>query len=188
MERKLKCVHTFGKNNVNYKKMTLEIYVDSCIFVAYYSISDRNNQHKQVIDCLEVIRKNKKIISLATSDFTFTEFVKVMQNKERLDEASIYKILSNITRQRKIGNKYPFRLVEAEGREEEYTFNDFFVGLQEILLLASPGLADTIHARIMMNNKINHILTFDVDDFSKIPNINPINPMEIDYFVRTIKN
>ena len=61
-------------------------------------------------------------------------------------------------------------------------------GLQEMLLEASPGLADTIHARIMINNKIEHILTFDVDDFSKIPETYPIDPMEVDDFVRTIKH
>lgn len=168
--------------------MTLKIYVDSCILVAYYHELDGNNQHVQVKDCLKTIQKNKKFISLVTSDFTFTEFVKVLQTKDGFDEGKIFKILSYITRQRKIGNKHTFKIIEAEGNEEDYTFNDFFVGLQEILLFARPGLADTIHAQIMMNNNIKHILTFDVNDFSKISDINPIHPTKIDEFVENIEN
>ena len=45
---------------------------------------------------------------------------------------------------------------------------------------ARPGLADTIHAQIMFNNKLKHVLTFDIEDFDKIPGIEPIHPMDIE--------
>jgi len=166
--------------------MSLNLYLDSCILIAYYYEFDAGDNHQKVINCLEFLKNSNKKINIVTSDFTFTEFVKVLQLKDKIGEDKIFKYLSNLTRQKKIGNKYPFNLIEPEGYDKNYTFNDFFVGLQEILLNARPGLADAIHAQIMINNKTRHILTFDTKDFGKISEIRPIHPDELDQFISKI--
>lgn len=165
--------------------MPFRLYVDSCILVAYY-YKDPLDDHKLVIDCLKIIRDNPRRITLETSDFTFTEFVKVLQNKEGISESDVYRYLSDMVRLKKIGKKYPFRLINAEGVQKDYSFDDFFVGLQDILLDARPGIADAIHAQIMFNNNRKRILTFDTDDFNKIPGIETLHPNEIERFVEDI--
>ena len=160
--------------------MPLNLYIDSCILVAYHNELDKDNKHQLTIDCLENIKNDRKI-SLVTSDFTFTEFVNVLQRKENITEAEIFKNLSNMMRQKKIGSKYSFQMIDVEGNEENFEFGDFFVGLQKILLETKAHLADAIHAQIMMNNKIKHILTFDTNGFD-IDGIKAIHPAEIESF------
>jgi len=172
-------------HNLN-KKMAFKLYVDSCVLVAYYYEFDTKNQHQQTIDCLETIAENHKKVVLVTSDFTFTEFVKVLTQKDGINDEEIYKNLSDMVRQNKIGNKYPFQIIDVEGTEKHYTFNDFFVGLQKTFLDSKLHFQDAIHAQIMMNNKIKRILTFDDKDFNSMPNIKVIHPIEIKRFVEGI--
>jgi len=165
--------------------MPFRLYVDSCILVAYYC-KDPLDDHKLVIDCLKIIRDNPKRTTLEISDFAFTEFVKVLQNKRGISESDVFRYLSDMLRLKKIGKKYPFRLIDAKGRQRDYSFNDFFVGLQDILLDARPGIADAIHAQIMFNNSRKRILTFDTNDFNKIPGIETLHPNEIERFVENM--
>ncbi len=92
-----------------------------------------------------------------------------------------------MTRQKKIGNKYPFQIIEVEGKEKHYTFPDFFIGLQNIFLESKLHFQDAVHAQIMMNNKIKRILTFDTKDFSSISDIKVIHPTEVKRFVEGIR-
>ncbi|MEE9490623.1 MAG: PIN domain-containing protein [Thermoplasmata archaeon] len=165
--------------------MPFRLYVDTCILVAYY-YKDPLDDHKMVVDCLKIIRDNPRRTTLDISDFTFTEFVKVLQNKEGISESDVFRCLSEMVRLKKIGKEYPFRLIDAEGRQRNYSFNDFFVGLQDILLDARPGIADAIHAQIMLNNNRKRILTFDTDDFNEISGIETLHPNEIEGFVENI--
>lgn len=165
--------------------MPLKLYVDSCILVAYY-YKDPLVDHKRVSDCLRIIRNNPRKIALEISDFAFTEFVKVLQNKEGISESEFYRYLSEMLRLKKIGKKCRFKLIDAEGVKEDHTFNDFFVGLQAILLEARPGIADAIHAQIMLNNNRKRILTFDTDDFNRISGIKTLHPIEVKKFVESI--
>lgn len=165
--------------------MPFRLYVDTCILVAYYH-NKPPDDHRLVVNCLKVARDNPRKITLEVSDFVFTEFVKVLQGKEGISESDVFRRLSEMLRLKKIGKKFPFRLIEAEGKERDYSFNDFFVGLQKILLEARPGIADAIHAQIMLNNNRKRILTFDTDDFSQISGIETLHPKEIERFVDNI--
>ena len=56
--------------------------------------------------------------------------------------------------------------------KSHYTFHDFFSDLAKDLIKYKtgkdrPGLGDVIHIRIMKNNRINKIITFD-KHFEKI--------------------
>jgi predicted nucleic acid-binding protein len=163
--------------------MSLKVYVDTCVLVAYYDKSDVIRRNA-VINCLEAISKNSDKLSLVTSDFTFTEFVKVTQKIKGFDEDNIFQIVSDIVRQKKIGRKYAINIIDAEGSEKDYTFNDFFVGLQDILLDSRPGIADAIHYQIMKNNKVKRILTFDIHDFEKISKLEVIDPKDISEYIK----
>ena len=162
--------------------MSLKIYVDSCILISYYDKSDVIRR-REVANCLDIISKKSDKLSLVTSDFTFTEFVKATQKIKGFSEDNIFQMVLEIVRQKKIGRKYNIAIIDAEGSEKDYTFNDFFVGLQDILLNSRPGIADAIHYQIMKNNKVKRILTFDVSDFSKIPKIDVIHPNDINKYI-----
>jgi len=167
--------------------MSLKIYVDTCVLIAYYDKGDIVRR-REVSNCLEMICKNADNLSLVTSDFTFTEFVKVAQKIKGFGEDNIFQTLSDIVRQKKIGRKYSIEIIDAEGTEKDYTFNDFFVGLQDILLDSRPGIADAIHYQIMKNNKVKRVLTFDVEDFRKIPKLDVIHPANIQAYISEHKN
>lgn len=167
--------------------MSLKIYVDTCILVTYYDKSD-TERRKEVINCLEVISKNSDKLSLVTSDFTFTEFVKVAQKLNGFNEENIYQTVQDIVRRKKIGKKYPIDIIDGEGTAKQYTLNDFFIELQDILLDSRPGLADAIHYLMMKNNKIKRVLTFDVDDFRKISKIDVIHPSSIEDYLSKHNN
>jgi len=165
--------------------MTIKIYLDTCIFIAYYF--DKGSRKYHVLNCLETLNKYQDAVLPVTSDFTFTEFTKAAQDISGVGNEEIYKIVSIMNRLFKIGGRYPFQLISAEGQMNDYRFEDFFVALQEIFLNARPGIADAIHYQIMRNNKIKRILTFDKKDFSKIPGVQVVCPNEIGQFIQKIK-
>jgi predicted nucleic acid-binding protein len=163
--------------------MVVKLYLDTCIFIAYYF--DKGSRNYHVLDSLEKLKKSQKTI-LVTSDFTFTEFTKAAQDIKGVSTEDIFKIVSIINRVFKIGGLYPFKVIPTEGKFKDYSFEDFFVELQETLLHTRPGIADAIHYQIMKNNKITRILTFDKKDFSKLPDVIVICPDEIDQFIQKI--
>ncbi|MBU0460219.1 type II toxin-antitoxin system VapC family toxin [Patescibacteria group bacterium] len=166
------------------------LYLDTCIFVAYYYDKDSRNKHQRIIDCLEKLKSHKNI-QLVTSDFTFTEFLRIVKKLKGFSMKKGYKIVNELTRLNKIGKKYQFKMVEGEDIEnaKEYTLNDFFVSLQEEILNQKKeiGIPDSIHIVVMRNNKLKNILTFDTNNgFNNIKKINAINPNDIDDFITKI--
>jgi predicted nucleic acid-binding protein len=154
--------------------MTIKIYLDSCIFLALYY--ERNHPRTREIEkCLELWGKNKNI-KLVTSDFTFTEFVKVGLDPKKISQDAIFKDLSDMTRRKKICNKFPFSLIEVGGTRDTYTFSDFFVEMQEALLFARPGISDVMHYVILKNNNIKRIFTTNEKDFKKFDDITVLTP------------
>jgi|MTBAKMStandDraft_1061839.scaffolds.fasta_scaffold08045_2 predicted nucleic acid-binding protein len=167
--------------------MVVKVYLDSCIFLAYYYEKGSSN-YSQVEKCLKLHEKNQKIFSFVTSDFTFTEFVKVATSPKNIPHGTIFEDLSTITRTTKIGGLYPFDIIEVEGKRKGYHFNDFFVDLQSVLMNVRPGLADTMHYQIMTNNNVTRILTFNTRDFEKIDGIEAIHPGQIEEHFKKIKS
>jgi predicted nucleic acid-binding protein len=168
--------------------MQTKIYVDTCIFIAYYFEKSHPKFYQNYLDtsnCLEQIIRIRNI-KLVTSDFTFTEFTKVAQDK-KIPAEKVHDIVARLSRQKKIGDKYRFEVLKANGYERDYTFEDFFIHLQTILLKTRPGIADAIHYQIMRNNRINKIITLNPKDFLKIKkefrNITVIPPARISEFI-----
>ena len=138
--------------------MQTKIYLDTCIFFAHYFEKNHPKFHQNYLDthsCLEYTTQNNNI-KLVTSDFTFTELTKAAQDRN-IPPEKIHDIVSRLSRQEKIDDKYRFKVITTSGYVKYYTFEDFFVDLQTILLKTRPGIADAIHYQIMRNNRINKI-------------------------------
>ncbi len=144
-----------------------ELYLDTGIFVAYYIKEDIYNPAVKI----KLMDLSKKF-EFVTSDFTFTELVSVLIGKN-MDDSEVYKIVQKIIRTKKIG-VYLLKIVEIQGREDNYSFSDFFVRIQEIILNSRPGVGDAIHMTCMKNNDIKNILTTDQKDFTKDDSLNVI--------------
>ncbi len=167
--------------------MSTKVYLDTCIFYAHYFEKNHPKFHQNFLDvhsCLERASKNQDII-LVTSDFTFTELTKSAQDK-KIPAEQIHDIVSRLSRQEKINDKYRFKVISTSGYEKDYTFEDFYIHLQSIFLKTRPGIADAIHYQIMRNNRINKIITLNPKDFEKIKkkfsNLTVFHPARISDF------
>ena len=154
--------------------MTIKIYLDSCIFLALY-YERKQPRTRDIENCLELLSKNKNI-KLVTSDFTFTEFVKVALDPKKISQDTIFKDLSDMTRRKKICNEFLFSVIDVGGIRKKYSFSDFFVEMQEALLYTRPGISDVMHYVIMKNNNIKRIFTTNEKDFKKFKDITVLTP------------
>lgn len=154
-----------------------QFYLDTCALIAYYNPRDPKDQHTRIKSFLNKIHK-KRSVRLCISDFTIAEFLVAMHTIPNIRPQQISQAYSQLSSLKKIGGKYKFKIVYTEGdrKREDYYFDDFWVGLQEILLETKPGLADTIHAQIMKNNNIETIITFDTKHFDEIIDVEPLDP------------
>jgi predicted nucleic acid-binding protein len=157
------------------KMRTRRLYLDTCLLIAVYREADPH--HKNAINFFEKI-KDVKNTYLVCSPFTITEFTQTCVKNNYFSEGETYEISNRLLMTHKIDKKYPFKILSAKGK---YTFEDFFLDLQSIILETSPRphLADTIHVAFMRNNKIRRIVTYNKEDFEKIAEIKPYEPDEI---------
>jgi len=120
-------------------------------------------------------------VELYCSHFTITEFTWAYVTKPEISDLQAHKIAHSLLLTNKIDRKYPFNLLNIEGKEKKYSFEDFFLDVETILLNTTPrpNLADAIHATIMKNNGIHEIVTFDISDFEHIEDIIPCRPEDI---------
>ncbi len=152
------------------------IYLDTSIFMAEFN--KKGIRHETLNNFFKEI-SNLKDIELCTSKWALTELNNIL-TKEQIKELKIVRYIRDILDKNKIRtirlnilNVYP---------REHYTFHDFFSDLAKDLVKYKtgkdrPGLGDIIHVRIMKNNKIKNIITFDAD-FEKIPGFICINLMK----------
>ena len=98
-----------------------------------------------------------------------------------ISDSKVYEIGKALLLTNKIDRKYAFRFLEVEGKKKKYTFRDFFLDVETVLLNTTPrpGIADAIHATIMKNNGIAEIVTFNSADFVNIDDISPSAPEDI---------
>ena len=164
--------------------MSIKIYLDSCIFVAYFcainKMKDTNKQEEKIMNFIKTISKNDNI-KFYTSDFTFTETIKVLIHEKKISSGKVFEFVYKVSKTQKI-DRINFEIIEPQG-----DYASFFVGIQEILLDTKPHLADAIHIRIMLDNKIVFILTFDKGGFEKEKLLNPLFPDEFLHFYEGLK-
>lgn len=155
-----------------------KIYLDTNIFVAYFSGAASNKeQKKEIIDAFEVFLSLKDV-ELWTSMWTITEMVKVLILTIKMDSQKVSEIEKDLTNEtRFLGMKLHFAEVSPI---KNYDFKEFFYHIRKGILEYNSGWGDIIHSIIMKNNGISNILTFDgKDDFKKIPGFTVISPKDV---------
>jgi len=159
-----------------------KLYIDTCLIIAYFYINEPNYQHQQAIDFFDRIDPLNDI-ELCLSQFTITEFTQAYVTKPNITDEQAHKIANALLLTKKIDKKYLFTLLNTEGKNKKYNFEDLFLDIQTFLLNTTPrpGIADAIHAAIMENNKIFEIVTFNKNDFINMVDITPFEPEEINY-------
>lgn len=157
-----------------------KLYIDTCLIIAYFHQGDPKNQHKRAIDFFNCAN-DTNTIQLYCSSFTITEFTQAYVTLPHINDEQAHKIANSLLLTRKIDKKHSFDLLETQGGEKNYKFEDFFLDIQTVVLNTTPrpGIADAIHATIMNNNEIDEIVTFNIKDFINIDDINPLEPETI---------
>ena len=158
----------------------IKLYLDTNLLIAYYYSQDSEGKHGRSKDFFsEIIKKTK--IKLYCSHFTITEFTQAYITKQDVSEAEVHRVANSLLLTNKIDKKYSFTMVDVKGKQKGYTFEDFFLDIQTVLLSTTPrpGIADAMHAIIMENNKIKNIVTFDKGDFENIEKVVALEPEEV---------
>jgi predicted nucleic acid-binding protein len=155
-----------------------KIYLDTSVFIAEFDKKDP--RHKLLTSFLKNIEKIEGV-ELCYSKWALTEMYNRL-TKNQIEELKIIKYINQLLSKNKIRCQN-LRFLEVNSNKN-YTFNDFFAHLEKDLVKYKtgkdrPGLGDIIHIRIMKNNKINTILTFD-SHFDEIEGITSINLSKIE--------
>jgi len=149
------------------------IYLDTSIFISEFDRKDA--RHKVLTGFLKQIEKVKGT-QLCYSKWALAEMYNRL-TKNQIAELRIAKYVKDLLDKNKLRN-INIRPIDVCSNRN-YNFNDFFNKLSKDLIKYKtgkerPGLGDIIHIRIMKNNKIKTILTFD-SHFDEIPDIVSLN-------------
>ncbi len=158
--------------------MNDKIYLDTNIFVSYFSpLRDNEEQKKFVIDAFKVFEQLEDV-ELWTSMWTITEMVKVLILSIKMKPEDVSEIEKDLLNEcRLLGVKIHFADVSPI---RNYDFKEFFYHIRKGILNYDSGVGDVMHSIIMKNNAIKQILTFDEkDDFKKIPDLTVLHPKDI---------
>jgi len=143
------------------------IYLDSCIFIKIFL---KEPGYQQTLIFL-----NDPDIEFVTSDWTWTEIVRVLIKTKKISEKKVSNYIQSLMRKKRI-DEVCFKIISAS-LKEDYTFEEFFYEVQETLLKYKGSLGDVIHSVIMKNNKIDTILSTD-SEFEGMKGIYVINPLK----------
>lgn len=157
--------------------MIQKVYLDTSIFIAEFD--KKEDKHKILGKFLKEIAKVEGV-DFYYSKWALTEMYNKL-TKQKIEELKIVKYINGILNLNKLRC---LRLKSIDvSPNNSYNFNDFFNDLSKDLIRyktgKGPSVGDIIHVRIMKNNKINTILTFD-SDFESIPGFQVINLLKID--------
>ncbi|HPN54574.1 MAG TPA: type II toxin-antitoxin system VapC family toxin [Candidatus Moranbacteria bacterium] len=155
-----------------------KIYLDTNIFVSYYSDEDSNRKQKEAVIAAFKVFEQLGDVELWTSMWTITEMVKVLIRNIKMDPEIVSEIEKELLNESRLLNlKIRFADVSPI---KDYDFKEFFYHIRNGILNYNSGVGDVMHSIIMKNNDIKHILTFDgKDDFKKIPELTVINPKDV---------
>lgn len=163
-----------------------KIYLDACIFVACFHKKHPN--HKEVKNCLKIL-KNFIDLDIYASYWSVNEMIKVLRREYHLSKEEVDKIAKSIFETSSI-EKIPIIWVDVDSAKE-YTFREFFDHVISNLTESrgDTHLADAIHSVIMINNKLENILTTNGDDFKGMGSFTPIEPKVVNVLLlKSIKS
>ncbi len=156
--------------------MKRKVYVDSNILVAYFAKGKFREtvKKRQLIAAFSVIANLN--IELFSSEWTITEFVKVMINEKKMSPKEINNIANKLNKEQIKIKEQKIKIIKASP-SNNYTCDNLFFDVREVMTLYNPGFGDAFQVVIMRNNNFTEILSFDAkDDFSIIQNITVIHP------------
>lgn len=155
------------------------IYIDTCILVSYFAEDEAEVEKKtQAIKCLDYLASLQDVV-LCTSEWSITEFVKVMVLTKGMPREKVATIEQDFVNKRRVGkNKIDF--LDVDPHLEGYDYREFFYDIRRGFLQYNSGYADVVHSVIMKNNGLDTILTFDAkNDFKQIPNFTVLHPSAV---------
>jgi predicted nucleic acid-binding protein len=155
------------------------VYLDTSVLIAEFD--KKEGKHKLLTKFLDEV-KGIKDIELCSSKWALTEMYDRL-TKNQIEELKIVKYLKDLLDKNKIRTS-KFKLLDVSPNKN-YDFNQFFNDLSKDLVKYKtgkdrPGLGDIIHIRIMKNNRVNKIVTFDTH-FENIQGFTCINPLKTKY-------
>ncbi|MBU1613577.1 PIN domain-containing protein [Patescibacteria group bacterium] len=158
--------------------MVQRFYLDTSVFIAEFD--KKSNDHKILTEFIKVI-SNDENTEFCFSKWCITEMYNRL-TKNQIDELKIVKYIKNLLDINRLRQLY-LKLIDVSPNKK-YDFNLFFNDLTKDLIKYKtgknrPGLGDIIHVRVMKNNRINKIITFD-SDFENIAGFTTLNLRKID--------
>ena len=154
------------------------IYLDSNIFISYFSTDRAEETKNKLVSEALVVFSQLKDLQLCTSIWAITEMVNILVSQKRMPLGAVAEIESQLMSERRLKN-LKIQLVEVSP-DKDYDFAEFFYHVRQSILKYHSGVGDTIHSVIMKNNGITDILTFDEkDDFKQIPGLTVLHPKDI---------
>lgn len=162
------------------RNSTKKIYLDSCILIAYFSITKEELEKKEIIKAaFSVIKKLNLDVRIYTSRWAIAEMINILLSRMKLKNDYVLSCESALLNSQRIEN-IKVEIVNVEGDVLKYDFQEFFYNIRECILKYHSGVGDTIHSVIMENNDIDTILTFDEKkDFKQIKGLTVLHPRDI---------
>jgi len=153
-----------------------KVYLDTNILVPLVVKDDTVEERmKMVLSALNILSLSTGI-ELCVSYWSLTELIKVCINDYSLKPREVSKIKSDIIKNKKVYG-FDIEIINSDSGGDDYSIDDLFTSVGEIMNQYNPGWGDAIHCAIMRNNGIKYILSADAkDDFDIIPGIERIDP------------
>lgn len=118
-------------------------YVDSCVFVAYYSARKEEKERRAIAARIFQDASEAVDLELVTSHWALTELAKVLIKTHNMDRERVGQIISNLIRKGRIeGAKVNFVDVSPRG---DYSFSEMCSDLQDGIMSYSIGFQDVLH-------------------------------------------
>jgi len=149
------------------------IYLDTSVFMAEFNKKDP--RHTLLTNFFKHL-KGLNNTDLCSSKWALTELYNRL-TKDQIEELKIVKYIKDLLDKNTI-RSFKLKFLDVSPTKG-YDFNHFFNHLTGDLIKFKtgpnrPGLGDILHIRIMKNNRINTIVTFDAD-FEVIEGFTTIN-------------
>ena len=153
---------------------TKRVYLDTSVLIAEFNRKDK--WHKHVTKFFNEVRILENI-ELCSSQWALTELYNRL-TKDQIEALKIERFINELLAKGTIRN-IKLKIIDVSPRDA-YDFNYFFHDLKRDLIIYKtgkdrPGLGDIFHIRIMKNNKVNTVISFDAH-FEKIKGLTLLNP------------